>query len=410
MRTSLTVEEALQTVLEHTRPLTEVEEVPLAEALGRVLARDLEALADHPDVDNTAVDGYAARAEDTAGASPENPVRLRWIGESPAGRPFPGRLGPGEAVSVYTGAPLPEGADAVVAVEDTERDGEFVVLYKPATPKDIRPKAQDLQKGRVYLKRGDVLTPGRVGLAAGMGHATLPVVRRPRVGILSTGDEVVEPGTPLPPGGVYNSNAYSVAALVREAGGEPVLLGKVDDTIPELKARLEGAGQLDLILTSGGVSMGDYDIVRHLLEQEGTIHFWKILQRPGGPPLFAEFAGTPLFGLPGNPVSAMVVFFLYGRPMLFKMLGRTDPPYRKVRAVADDFFKGAGKKVAFRRAVLRYDPDAPGGHRVASVDNQSSGVLRSMAFGNALVIVPPHTHVEAGEVVDVIPFGEVQSA
>ncbi|HGY10104.1 MAG TPA: molybdopterin molybdenumtransferase MoeA [Oceanithermus profundus] len=407
MRTSLTVEEALATVLEHTRPIPDVEEVPLEEALGRVLARDLEALADHPDVDNTAVDGYAARAADTAGASPENPVRLRWIGESPAGRPFPGRLGPGEAVSVYTGAPLPEGADAVVAVEDTERDGEYVLLYKPASPKDIRPKAQDLKKGEVYLKRGDRLTPGRVGLAAGMGHRTLPVVRRPRVGVLSTGDEVVEPGTPLPPGGVYNSNAYSVAALVREAGGEPVLLGKVGDRVEEVKAQLEGAGDLDLVLTSGGVSMGDYDIVRHLLEREGKIHFWKILQRPGGPPIFAEFLGRPFFGLPGNPVSAMVTFFLYGRPMLFKMLGRSDPPYRRVRALAEGFFKGAGHKVAFRRAVLRYDPEAPGGHRAASVDSQSSGVLRSMAFGNALVVVPPHTHVEAGEVVEAIPFGEI---
>ncbi len=407
MRTSLTVEEALAVVLEHTRPLADVEEVPLESALGRVLARDLASGADHPDVDNTAVDGYAARAADTAGASRENPVRLRWIGESPAGRPFSGRLGPGEAVSVYTGAPLPEGADAVVAVEDTERDGEYVILYTPATPKDIRPKAQDLKKGEVYLKRGDRLTPGRVGLAAGMGYAAVPVVRRPRVGVLSTGDEVIEPGEPLPPGGVYNSNAYSVAALVREAGGEPVLLGKVGDRVEEVKAQLERAGDLDLVLTSGGVSMGDYDIVRHLLEREGTIHFWKILQRPGGPPIFAEFLGRPFFGLPGNPVSAMVTFFLYGRPMLFKMLGRSDPPYRRVRALAEDFFKGAGRKVAFRRAVLRYDHEAPGGHRAASVDSQSSGVLRSMAFGNALVVVPPHSRVEAGEVVEVIPFGEV---
>ncbi len=409
MRTSLSVEEALETVLEHTTPLRGVEETPLNESLGRVLARDLQSLVDHPDVDNTAVDGYAARAADSAGASGENPVRLRLIGESPAGRPFSGEVGPGEAVSIFTGAPLPAGADAVVAVEDTERDGEFVVLKKPASPKDIRKKAQDLAAGRVYLKRGDLLTPGRVGLAAAMGYARLPLAPRPRVGILSTGDEVVEPGTPLPPGGVYNSNAYSIAALVREAGGEPVLLGKVGDRVEAVKEQLAAAGSLDLVLTSGGVSMGDYDIVRHLLEREGTIHFWKILQRPGGPPIFAEFAGTPLFGLPGNPVSAMVVFFLYGRPMIFKMLGRSDPPYRKVRALAEDFFKGAGHKTAFRRGVLRYDPRAPGCHRVNTVGNQSSEVLRSMASGNALVIVPPHTNVEAGEAVEVIPFGDVQT-
>jgi len=407
MRTSLTVEEALATILEHTRQLEQTEKVPLNAAVGRVLAADLQSQVDHPDVDNTAVDGYAARAADTAGASREKPVRLRLIGESPAGRPFAGTVGPGEAISIFTGAPLPKGADAVVAVEDTERDGDQVILYTPATPKDIRKKAQDLKKGDVYLKKGELLTPGRVGLAAAMGHAELPVVRRPRVGNLSTGDEVIEPGQPLPPGGVYNSNAYSVAAQVRQAGGEPVLLGKAGDTVAAVKEKLASAGQLDLILSSGGVSMGDYDIIRHLLEREGQIHFWKILQRPGGPPIFAEYQGVPFFGLPGNPVSAMVIFFLYGRPMLFKMLGRTDPPYRRVRALAEDFFKGAGKKVAFRRAILSYDPEAPGCHRAKTVGNQSSEVLRSMAFGNALVIVPPHTHVEAGEVVEVIPFGEV---
>ena len=407
MRTSLTVAEALATVLEHARPISEHEEVPLTEALERVLAVDLASKVDHPDVDNTAVDGYAARAADTAGASREKPVRLRLVGESPAGRPFGGEVGPGEAVSIFTGAPLPAGADAVVAVEDTARDGEYVLLFTPATPKDIREKAQDLRCGEVYLRRGELLTPGRVGLAAAMGYDHLPVVRRPRVGILSTGDEVVEPGAPLPPGGVYNSNAYSLAALVRQAGGEPMLLGKADDSVEALKQRLASAGRLDLILTSGGVSMGEYDVVRHLLEAEGTIHFWKILQRPGGPPIFAEYAGTPLFGLPGNPVSAMVVFFLYGRPLLFKMLGRSDPPYRRLRAIAEDFFKGAGKKTAFRRAVLSYDPTAPGCHRARTVGNQSSEVLRSMAVGNALVVVPPHTNVEAGQEVEVIPFGEV---
>ncbi|WP_457638146.1 molybdopterin molybdotransferase MoeA [Oceanithermus sp.] len=406
MRTSLTVEEALEVVLEHTNPLTDTETVSLGDAAGRVLAADLESRVDHPDVDNTAIDGYAARAADTAGASRENPVRLRLVGASPAGRPFTGSVGPGEAVSIFTGAPLPAGADAVVAVEDTERDGDKVILYAPATPKDIRKKAQDLERGRVYLKKGELLTPGRVGLAAAMGYAELPVVRKPRVGILSTGDEVVEPGQPLPPGGVYNSNAYSVAAQVRQAGGEPVLLGKVDDRLEALRERLAAAGNLDLILSSGGVSMGDYDIVRHLLEREGEIVFWKILQRPGGPPIFAEYRGTPFFGLPGNPVSAMVIFFLYGRAMLFKMLGRRDPPYRRVRALAEDGFKGAGKKVAFRRAVLSYDPEAPGCHRVKTVGNQSSEVLRSMAFGNALVVVPPHSRVEPGQVVEVIPFVE----
>ncbi len=402
MRVGITVEEALKEVQNRARPIAETERVPLTRALGRVLAEDLAALCDHPDVDNTAGDGYAVRAEDTRDASPEHPARLRRIGESPAGRPFPGRVGPGEAVAIYTGAPLPEGADAVIAVEDTREEEGWVYVLKPASAKDIRPKGDDFKKGEVLLKKGDLLTPGRIGLAAAMGHAELPVVRRPRVGILSTGDEVIEPGEPLPEGGVYNSNSYAVGALVEEAGGEPVYLGRVDDTLEALKKKLAAAGKLDLVLTSGGVSMGEYDLVRKLLEEEGEIFFWKIKQRPGGPPIFARLGETLVFGLPGNPVSAMVVFFLYGRPMLFKMLGRTDAPYRRIKVTTADFFKGAGEKVAFRRAVLDYDPEA--GFIARSVGNQSSGVIRSMAFGNALVIVPAGRHLEAGEPAFAIPF------
>ncbi len=402
MRTDLTVEEALNAITERVFEIQDIEEVALEAALGRTLAKDLAALVDHPDVDNTAVDGYAARAADTLGASPDSPVRLKVIGEAPAGRPFEGRVGPGEAVAIYTGAPLPEGADAVVAVEDTRREGDEVLLFSPASPKDIRPKGDDYKKGEVLLKKGTVVSPGRVGLAAGMGHARLPVIRKPRVGILSTGDEVAEPGEPLPPGGVYNSNSYALAAMVQEAGGEPVLLGRVDDRLEDLKNRIGSAGRLDLLLTSGGVSMGEYDLVRKLLEREGDIHFWKVRLRPGGPLLFAHWQRLPLLGLPGNPVSAMVTFFLFGRPALFKMLGRTDPPYRKVRALAEERFKGAGHKVAFRRAILSYDPESPGGFRARSTGSQSSGVLRSMAIGNALVVVPPNTQVSAGDVVEAI--------
>ena len=256
MRTNLSVEEALEAVLEAAQGELAVEELPLKEAFGRVLAEDLASLVDHPDQDDTAIDGYACRAEDTLGASPEAPVRLRVVGEAPAGRPFPGEVGRGEAVAVYTGAPIPKGADAVVRVEDTRREGDEVLLFAPASPKDIRPKGDDLRRGEVYLRRGDLLTPGRLGLAAAMGHPRLKVFRKPRVGILSTGDEVVEPGEPLPFGGVYNSNAYSLLGLVLEAGGEPVLLGKVPDQPEAVLERLEGAGPLDLLLTSGGVSMG----------------------------------------------------------------------------------------------------------------------------------------------------------
>ena len=402
MRVGITVEEALKEIQNRAQPIAETERVPLEAARGRVLAEDLAALCDHPDVANTAVDGYAVRAADTEGASRENPAVLRLVGESPAGRPFSGALGPGEAVAVYTGSPLPEGADAVVAVEDTRREGERVLVFKPTSAKDIRPRGDDFKKGEVLLKKGDLLTPGRIGLAAAMGHAELPVVRRPRVGILSTGDEVVAPGEPLPHGGVYDSNSYAVAALVEAAGGEPVILGRARDAIPELKDQLAAAGDLDLLLTSGGVSMGEYDLVRRLLEEEGEIYFWKILQRPGHPPIFGRYQDTLVFGLPGNPVSAMVVFFLYGRPMLFAMLGRTDPPYRRIRVRTEDFFKGAKGKVAFRRAALFYRPD--GGFVAKSAGNQSSGAIRTMATGHALVAVPPDRNLNPGDEAWAIPF------
>ncbi len=402
MKTEIPVHEALAIVRKHARPIAEKERVPLARALGRVLAEDLPALCDHPDLANTAVDGFAVRAEDTKEASREKPAVLRLVGESPAGRPFEGALGPGEAVAVYTGSPLPKGADAVVAVEETRREGDRVLVFRPASPKDIRPKGDDFKKGEVLLFRGDLLTPGRIGLAAAMGHAEVPVVRRPRVGILSTGDEVVAPGEPLPEGGVYDSNSYSVAALVAEAGGEPVILGRAKDDLSELKRQLAAAGALDLLLTSGGVSMGEYDLVRRLLEEEGEIYFWKILQRPGHPPIFGRYQDTLVLGLPGNPVSAMVVFFLYGRPMLFAMLGRTDPPYRRIRVRAEDFFKGAKGKVAFRRAALEYRPGA--GFVAKSAGNQSSGAIRTMATGHALVAVPPDRNLNPGDEALAIPF------
>ena len=415
MRQNLTVEEALEVILEHARPLTQTEELPLARAYGRVLAQDLAALVNHPDQDDTSLDGYAARAEDTLTATPENPVRLRVIGEAPAGRPFPREVGPGEAVWIFTGAPIPKGANAILRVEDTRREGDTVLFFKPANPDGIRPKGDDFRAGEVLLKKGDLLTPGRIGLCAAMGYPRVPVFKRPKVGILTTGDEVVEPGQPLPYGGVYNANNYSLAALVWEAGGEPILMGRIPDQPQLLREKLAEAGGLDLLLTTGGVSMGEHDIVRQLLEGEvkppqrpgdagaqGQIHFWKVRLQPGGPLLFAEWNRIPLFGLPGNPVSSMVTFFLFARPYLFKALSRTDAPYSLLEATAATPFSPNPSKVAYRRAVLSFGLD---GLQVRTTGNQSSGVLRSMAVGNALVVLEPGVGVEAGQRVRVIPLG-----
>ena len=387
--------------MDQAKTLTATEELSLMAALGRILAEDLASKVNHPDDDDTALDGYACREEDAKSAGVGSPVKLKVIGEAPAGKPFEGHVNPGEAVYIFTGAPIPKGATAVIRVEDTIREGDQVWLLKPASSSDIRRKGDDLEQEQTYLKKGDLLTPGRIGLAAAMGYPAVRVARKPRVGILSTGDEIVEPGEPLPHGGVYNSNSYSVAGLVQDAGGEPVMLGKVSDQVEGLRGQLFRAGELDLLLTSGGVSMGEYDIVRQMLEREGEIHFWKVKIQPGGPFLFAQWSGMPLMGLPGNPVSAMVIFMLFGRPFLFKLLGRTDAAYSQLKATADTPFKPNPTKRVYRRAVLTWKD---GRYRVASTGNQSSGVLRSMAEGNALVILEPDVTANVGDLVDVIPM------
>ena len=323
-------------------PQLETEQVPLLESYGRALAQDLASQVDHPSHDNSALDGYACRAEDTQIASKENPVRLNVIGDVPAGSLFSGEVGAGQAVSIYTGAPIPAGADAIIRVEETERAGDSVLLFAPANPGDIRPLGQDIRKGETYLERGTVLNAASVGVAAAMGHAELSVVKRPRVGILATGDEVIEPGQPLRAGQVYNSNTYSVTGLVRAAGAEAVVLKNVEDDPDKLAAAVRSAGELDLLLTSGGVSMGKYDFVRDLLFDDGTVHFWKVAQKPAGPVLFGEWEGLPVLGLPGNPVSSMIAFIILGRAFLHAATGRTDPlPYHtRVQATRRDATQG----------------------------------------------------------------------
>jgi molybdopterin molybdotransferase len=394
------VTQALELLQEEARTLP-TETVPLTQGLGRTLARALRSRVDHPSLDNSALDGYACRAADTAKAAKENPVTLRLVGDIPAGSVFSGTVGVGEAVGIYTGAPIPEGADAIIGVELTERTGERVRFFRPASPKDIRPRAQDLRVGEVYLEGGQTLTAAAVAVAAAMGHAELPVVRRPRVGILATGDELVEPGEPIQGGQVYNSNLYGLAALVAQAGGEAVRLPNVRDDLKLLEKSLSHH-DLDLLLTSGGVSMGRYDFVRDLLFDKGRVHFWKVAMKPGGPVLFGAFGELPVLGLPGNPVSSLVVFQLLGRAFLAAALDSSEPiPYHtRLPAVAETPFAGSGFKETFARATLRLDAER--GYLASSTGSQSSGVLRSLLLADALAVVPPHTDIEVGGRLEVI--------
>lgn len=400
--TQISVPEAIGLLREHA-PRLPAETVPLAEAAGRTLAAALTSPVDHPSADNSALDGYACRVQDTLSAGRDAPVTLRLVGDIPAGSTFDGEVGAGEAVGIYTGAPVPRGADAIIGVEHTDVSADAVKLFRPANPADIRPRGQDLRRGEVYLTRGQRLTGAAVGIAAAMGYAEVSVTQRPRVGVMATGDEVVEPGEPIRDGQVYNSNAYALAALVTRAGGEAVPLPNAKDDLEALKTSLSTL-QLDLLLTSGGVSMGRYDFVRDLLIGHGTVHFWKVAMKPGGPVMFGRYGELPMLGLPGNPVSSLVVFRLLGEALLAAALGSSDPlPYEaRIPAVAGTPFRGSGLKETFARATLGFD--AEGRYVASSTGNQSSGVLRSLLLADALAVVPPHTHVEVGGALEVIPL------
>ncbi len=397
MRTDLTLEEAVE-ILTELLAEPKLERVSLLDASNRVLADDLRSLVDHPSSDDSALDGFAVRLEDTKSATPENPVRLTVVGEVAAGSgAFMGKLEVNQAVKVFTGASVPDGTTGIAAVENTFRDGAFVILNRPATP-DVRRRGQDLERGRAYLGRGQILRGPQIALAAAMGHGNLPVLERPRIAILSTGDEVFEPGEDLPDGGVYNSN-YGLAALVREMGGEPIVLPRVPDDLDSIRASLDSALSAHLIVSVGGVSMGERDFVRKLLETEGTVHFWRLKLKPGGPPLCGTWRSTPFFGLPGNPVSSMVVFMMVVKAAFYARYGVLEKPYETVMARALTPFKSYGAKLGLQRATLAQDGPE---FTVKPFSNQSSQVLRSMVESNALAMIPPNSSVNAGDVIEVV--------
>lgn len=398
--TQIPVTEAVR-LLQERAPKLGSKRLPLLESYGRILAEDIAALVDHPSLDNSAMDGYACKLEDTLSASDENPVRLEVIADIPAGSVFEGEVKSGQAVSIYTGAPMPKGTNAVVPVEKTRLEQNTVIVSQPADPTNVRPKGQDFKKGEVHLKCGLKLSAASVGLAASMGHATLKVVERPKVGILATGDEVVEPGQAVRDGQVFNSNTYSIAGLVKAAGAEAIVLPNVHDDKDVLASALANVGQLDLILTTGGVSMGKYDFVRDLLFEEGEVHFWKVAMKPAGPVLFGTWRDLPMLGLPGNPVSCMIAFLILAKAFLQASTGEMTPlPYhQRTWAIAEDNLKGAGVKENFARVRLL---ENRAGLLATTTGNQSSGVLTSMLFADALAVVPPNVNYKKGERLEVI--------
>ncbi|ACO45423.2 gephyrin-like molybdotransferase Glp [Deinococcus deserti] len=366
------------------------ETLPLAAAYGRTLAKALDARVSHPSATESALDGIACREADTLAAFSEALVRLRVVGESRAGLPYSGEVQSGECVRIYTGAPLPPGTDAICPVEQLDDDGpDHVCLRRPARPEDVRHEGSDFSAGEAVMPAGLRLTAPRLALAAALGHAEVTVHRALRVALLSTGDEVVAPGEPLARGQVYDSNRVGLHAMLRECGCEVIPLDHAADTPAALQQALTEAGGADLLLTSGGVSMGRYDLLRDLLIGEGQVAFWKVRMRPGGPAILGGWHGLPIFGLPGNPVSSLVVFHVIVRPAL------TGQPLQMLRLRAATAFRTLPDKTAFWRGVIDSG-------EVRDYGAQGSGMLRSLSEANALVVVPEGHPVNAGDDVDVI--------
>lgn len=410
----LGVDAAREQVLAAVRPLPPVE-LPLLDAAGLVLAEDVVSDADIPPFRNSAMDGYALRAADVAGATAERPVRLTVVGEAAAGTGLPPAIGPGQAVRIMTGAPMPEGADTVVRFEETDefdtgpRRSEVAVRRAVRAGENVREAGEDIRAGAVVLPRGTVLRPAAIGVLASLNRATVRVHRRPRVGILSTGDEVVDLGPPLRPGQIRNSNSYTLAALVRESGGEPVLLGVARDRTEEIRAKLRQAVDVDLLVTSGGVSIGDFDLVKQVLQAEGEVALWQVRIKPGKPMAFGRIGSVPLLGLPGNPVAAFVAFVQFGRPALRKMLGYRDPGIPTLRARLLSGHENRGRRRHFVRGIV----ERRGNEWVAwPCGLQGSGVLTSVTAANCLIVLPetwdsaePGDEVEVQLLDGVLPGG-----
>jgi molybdopterin molybdotransferase len=391
----LPVEEALRRVLDGARALP-AETVPVGEALDRILAEDIASLRTQPPWDTSAMDGYAVRAADVATV----PADLNVIGSAPAGHSFGGSVGPGEAVRIFTGAPMPAGADAIVIQEDTERDGDTVkVLETSGAGRFVRRRGLDFAQGEVLLTAGRRLGPRHIALAAAMNHATLPVRQRPKVAILATGDELVPPGTDPGPDGIIASNGYGIAALVRRAGGIPLDLGIAPDSREAIASAVSEAlgNTADVLVTLGGASVGEHDIVQDVLEAQGlALDFWKIAMRPGKPLIFGRLGDMRVLGLPGNPVSSMVCGRLFVVPLIHELLAQADPESGETMARLGGDLKENDQRQDYLRATL--DRDDAGGLIATPFAKQDSSMLATLVRADAFIIRPPHAPpARAGE-------------
>ncbi len=369
-----------------------VETVALSEALGRVLRADAVAAVSHPPADVSAMDGYAVRAGDLTAAGQS----LTVVGESAAGHPWAGLVGQGQAVRIFTGAHMPAGADAIVIQEDTTAaPGAVTILELPVKGRHVRKAGQDFATGDAMLKTPQRLSARDIGLLAAMNLPRVSVARRPRIGVLSTGDEIVMPGESVGPGQIVSANGPGLCAFVRHYGGEDMALGVVRDDMSALRAAITAAGPLDLLVTSGGVSVGEHDLMGKLMA-EAELSFHKIAMRPGKPLLFGRVGKLPVLGLPGNPVSAMICAALFLKPAMERLMGLPGDAPRTVAAVLGTDMKANDGREDYVRASL--NPDPTGALVATPFPRQDSGMISALARAGGLVIRPPHApEAKAGE-------------
>jgi len=409
----ISVEEALAKIINSIQIL-DSEGKPLLDCLGQVLAEDVYSPFDVPPHDNSAMDGYAVQSESITGANYKNPKVLRVVGEVAAGRVSDLKVGPGTAIRIMTGAFIPSGADVVVPFEDTDEidrkqaaisKTEIGVRVSLAEGCNIRRRGEDIAQGELVLTKGKLLRPADIGVLASLGKNMVSVIRRPLVGILATGNEVVEINQPLLPGKIYNSNSYSLAAQVLRYGGIPELLGIAPDDVQQLTAAVRDGLECDILVTSGGVSLGDYDVVKQVLATEGNVSFWTVRMKPGKPLAFGMFKRSdgkqiPHLGLPGNPVSSMITFEVFARPAILKMMGRSNLVKSNITAVMEDSVGNKdGRRIFARVVVTRRD----GKYFAHITGPQGSGILSSMTKANGLAIIPENTkEVKPGAPVEVM--------
>jgi len=383
----LTVEQALEAILSDVTILP-FEETHLIDSLDRVLAEDIYADCDIPQLANSAMDGYAVKSSDVRGASKTKPKILKVIYDLRAGYVAKDAVENNQAMRIMTGAPIPEGADSVIIVEETEKEGkDKVKIFKEPKPGDnIRNRGEDIKKEERVFKKGLFLNSAHIGILASLGKAKVKVTRKPKIAILATGDEVIDVDEKMEPGKLRSSNTYTLYSQIIKCGGIPKNLGIAKDKPGELEKKLKQGLDCDMILTSGGVSVGDYDLVKFILAKIGTdIKFWKVSMRPGKPLVFGRLKEKLIFGLPGNPVSSMISFEVFVRPTILKMLGQRLDTRKEVDAVLEEDIKKKKGLRYFVRAETRWDD---GIYLTRTAGPQGSGILKSMARANSLIILP----------------------